>query len=76
MIRQEIGDIAGMAATLHNMGSIIYGRKAYEEAIPYFLKAYAILKQIGSPNLQHPESYLDAIKEKLGEARYQEIPPK
>jgi hypothetical protein len=51
--------------TLHNMGAIGFENQDWELAIPYFLQAYQILEKIGSPNAQHPLSYLNAIKEKV-----------
>jgi tetratricopeptide (TPR) repeat protein len=72
-IQQQIGDINGMATTLHNMGSISFGISDFERATPYFIEAYRILKKIGSPNVKVTERYLNAIIERIGEAKFQEI---
>ncbi len=73
-IQQQIGDVAGLAATLNNMGAIYWNQKnEVESAIGAFVKAYQIFTQIGSPNARAPESYLNAIIESIGEARFQEI---
>ena len=73
-IQQQIGDIAGLAATLNNMGVIYWNQKKEEEsAIQAFMQSYQILQQIGSPNVQVPESYLNTIIESIGEARFKEI---
>jgi hypothetical protein len=70
---QQIGDIYGMAGTLHNMGGILFERNDFEGAAPYFIQAYQIFYQIGSPNAKVPKSYLQSIIERIGEAKYQEI---
>jgi tetratricopeptide (TPR) repeat protein len=72
-IRQQIGDINGMATTLHNMGCILFERNDFEDATPYFIQAYQIFHQIGSPSAKVPESYFQAIIERIGEAKFQEI---
>ena len=55
------------------MGAMTFDRNEYEPAIPYLMQAYSIFRQLGSPNQEHPVSYLGAIIEKIGEARFQEI---
>jgi tetratricopeptide (TPR) repeat protein len=73
-IWQQIGDIAGLATTLANIGAIYWDqKKEVENAIQAFWQAYQIFKQIGSPNVKVPESYLVGIIEAIGEARFQEI---
>ncbi len=72
-ITQEISDIAGMATTLNNIGGMLFKQNHLEEAIPPLIQAYSIFQKIGSPNVQAPASYLNTIREKIGEARFQEI---
>ncbi|MDX1908456.1 MAG: tetratricopeptide repeat protein [Bacteroidia bacterium] len=73
-IQREIGDINGLAITLNNMATIVFQQQDKpEEALPLFLQSYQLFKQIGSPNEKVPMSYLQAIREQLGPARYQEI---
>ncbi|MFM9952022.1 MAG: tetratricopeptide repeat protein [Saprospiraceae bacterium] len=73
-ILQQIGDIAGLATTLHNKGAIYWNQKnEAESAIQAFMTSYQIFQKIGSPNVQLPESYLNAILEHIGEARFLEI---
>jgi tetratricopeptide (TPR) repeat protein len=72
-IQQQIGNINGMAATLTNMGAILFEREKIEASIPLFRQAYSIFRQIGSPNMKAPEGYLEAIIQKIGEQRFQEI---
>jgi tetratricopeptide (TPR) repeat protein len=72
-IRQQIGDINGMAVTLTNMGAMLFEQDRYEEATPLLLQAQAIFQKLGSPNVQIAASYLQAIIERIGEARFKEM---
>ncbi len=73
-IRREIGDISGLAITLNNMAKILFEeRNNPDEALPLFLESQSLFKQIGSPNEKVSAGHLDAIRQQIGEARYQEI---
>jgi tetratricopeptide (TPR) repeat protein len=74
VIQQQIGDIAGLAATLHNMGCIFWKQKQnVKSAITCFIQAYQTFIQIGSPDAMVPESWLNLIKETIGEAAFTAI---
>ncbi|TAK49527.1 MAG: tetratricopeptide repeat protein [Saprospiraceae bacterium] len=72
-IMQEIGDIHGIATNLTNVGAMLFEQNRLEEAVLLLAQAHDIFQQIGSPNVKVPASYLGAIKERIGEARYQQI---
>ena len=72
-ILQQIGDIYGMAATMANIGAMLFEQESYEEAIPILMQAYAILEKIGSPNVKYPLLYLGEIIRRIGEAKFEEI---
>ncbi len=72
-IRKEIGDQSGIAKTLHKIGIAYFEQDQYEAAIAPIFQAYQILERIGSPNAKKSASYLNAIIEKIGEARFQAI---
>ena len=72
-ITQQIGDMAGVGTTLSNMGAMLYKQNRYEEAVPLLVHANQIFQKTGSPNVTVPESYLTAIIERIGEAKFQEI---
>lgn len=73
-IQQAIGDIDGLATSTHNMAAIVFQQQGKpEEALPMFLQAYAIFHQLGSPNEKAPIGYINAIVQRIGEARFQEI---
>jgi tetratricopeptide (TPR) repeat protein len=72
-ICQEIGDINGMATTMNNMGSRYFDQEKYEEAVPLLMQAYQIRQKIGSPAANDTAGYLNAIIERIGEAKFQAI---
>ena len=73
-IQQQIGDIASLAATLNNMGAILLDQKNdIEQATIAFWKSYNILQRLGSLNSKYPASNLQAIIQRIGEAKFQEI---
>lgn len=75
-ITKQIGDIASKAITLQNMGILFFEQARYEEAIPLLIQSHQILQSIGSPNVQHPAGYLQTIRERIGEARFQKAAAK
>jgi tetratricopeptide (TPR) repeat protein len=73
-VRQEINDVAGLATTLHNMGAIFWEQQQNaKQAVPCFIQAYQKFNQIGSPNVQHTERYLEDIHAAIGAARFDAI---
>ena len=51
-----------------------FEQENWEAALPYIAQAYRYLGiRVGSPNAKTSASYLDALIEKLGEARVQQI---
>jgi hypothetical protein len=50
-----------------------FEQEHWEAAVPYIAQAYTIFNKIGSPNAKTSAGYLNAIIEKLGEARVQQI---
>lgn len=69
-ICQQIGDIAGMATTLNNIGALFFEQNQLQEAVPLLMQAYQIRMQIGSPDAQGTAGYLGAIIQKVGEAQF------
>ena len=72
-IRQDIGDLSGMATTLHNIGNTFFKQEEFEAAVAPIFQAYQIFEHIGSPNKDVSLRYLNALVEKIGEARVLEI---
>jgi len=72
-IRQEIGDISGKATTLANIGALLFKQGKLEEAVPLLVQAHGAFTQIGSPNAQKVEGWLNDVIEQIGEARFKEL---
>jgi tetratricopeptide (TPR) repeat protein len=49
-IRREIGDRAGEASTLNNIGLVHHNRGDWQPALSYFEKARSIFREVGSRN--------------------------
>jgi len=73
LIQQELGDRYHEASTLYNIGATYFKQNQLEAAIPPLLRAYSIFQKMGVPDKKNPESYLNAIISKIGEARFKEI---
>ena len=62
-IQQEIGDIAGLCASLFNIGHIHLQNEEHKKAIQAWLKAYKIAKKI---NLAQALDALENLAKGLG----------
>lgn len=72
-ISDKIGNIDTKAKALLTIGEILFEQEQFEDAVPLLVQAYSIFQKIGSQNVQVIESYLVAIIERIGEAKFQEI---
>ena len=70
---EEIGDKSGIALTLGQIGRIKHGQEKYHEAISAFANAASIFKVLGSPYFELAIKDLAAIKEEIGEDKFNEI---
>uniref|UniRef100_UPI00359324A4 tetratricopeptide repeat protein n=1 Tax=Persicitalea sp. TaxID=3100273 RepID=UPI00359324A4 len=71
---QEIGDLDGIATAASNLGAIYFEQYLnVEKAIPLFMRAYHLFTEMGSPNANAPENYLNAILTQIGEERFMQI---
>ena len=73
-IQRQIGDKSGEGTTLYNMG-VLYIKQFQDvdKAIFLLFHANSIFKQIGSPSIKSAESWLTAIRQQIGEARFNQI---
>ena len=62
-IRQEIGDVAGLCATLFNMAHIHWENKEQQQALSTWLTVYKLAKQM---NLAQALEALDGLGKQLG----------
>jgi len=72
-IQREIGNDNTTAATLTNIGAILYEQKEYKNAIPLLLESLYMHIKTGSPRAKYPQAYLNLIIEKIGKSRFNEI---
>lgn len=68
-IKEKLGDISGAASSYGQLGVLNFQLQRYETAAEYFVKAFAIFHQIGSPNTQLAQQYLALVQEKIGEEK-------
>lgn len=63
-----------MAARATNLGVIYLNNyQDIETAIPLLMGAYNLLKEMDSPDVNVPESYLNAILAQIGDERFMQI---
>ena len=70
---EKIGDIKNVAGCLHQVGMIYQERGEYDAALGQYQKSLAIFERIGSPNAKIVMGNIALIREKIGEAAFQEL---
>jgi len=71
-IREEIGDKAGIANSLSNIGEIWRSKKNYPTALEYFLKSFALQDRIGVDKNPITGS-ITQIRRELGLKKFRKI---
>jgi tetratricopeptide (TPR) repeat protein len=72
-IKKGLGDRSGIAGTLYQLGTIHFAKGNYESALQKFLAAAEIAKELHHENLPLALNMIEKVKEKLGEAKFQEL---
>jgi len=72
-IKEKIGDMPGKAISFGQLGQLYFAKNDLETALNYFIQAFTIFDKIGSPYKDLAKGYIDQIKEKMGEAAFQEL---
>ncbi len=72
-LKIEIRDTIGIATVGHNMGVLAFENNDWENAIRFISASYHYMPDKESVNALRSKKYLNAIKEKIGEAKFQEI---
>jgi hypothetical protein len=70
---EKIGDIAGMAMSMGQMGALYFEQNQFETALKLSLQAFAIFAKIGSPNANKVKHNIDLCREKMTEEQFQAI---
>jgi tetratricopeptide (TPR) repeat protein len=69
-IRREVGDRGGEGATLWNMGALYFEQGHYDVALASLLLARDIFEEVQSPNRDGVQSWIDALRRKVGEEQF------
>jgi len=72
-IKEKIGDLPGRAISLGQMGKLYIEREDYPTALSLCLQSLAIFQKLGSPNAEIVMGYIARIREKIGEAGFEEL---
>jgi tetratricopeptide (TPR) repeat protein len=72
-IDEELGDRAGMASTISQIGVLLTKRGSPAEAVPLNLRSLRIRLQLQSPQVRIDLYWLRRQRELLGEERFGEI---
>lgn len=69
-ITKTLGDQLGIASTAEQIGTLLSSTKRYKEALKNFMAAAEIFENLDSPYLQTTLNDIDAMKQELGEKRF------
>ncbi|MCU0285759.1 MAG: hypothetical protein MUF15_05110 [Acidobacteria bacterium] len=72
-IKEKIGDIAGMASSMGQMGKLYFNQNQYETALKLFCQAFLIFTKIGSPNADIVKDNIVICREKMTEEQFNAI---
>ncbi|HLP58296.1 MAG TPA: hypothetical protein VK186_05675 [Candidatus Deferrimicrobium sp.] len=71
-IKEELGDRAGVAGTLNQVGSIYHQQKKYPETFENYRIAFSILTELQSPDAEKTLRNLGKLKDAWGEEAFEE----
>ena len=72
-ICEKIGDIAGKASSMAQMGELYFQQQEFETALKYSIQAFLIFSKIGSPNADQAKNDIALCREKMPEERFKAI---
>jgi tetratricopeptide (TPR) repeat protein len=72
-ISEKIGDIPGLANSMGQMGNLYVQKKEFAIALEFFIRAFLIFTNIGSPNANKARNDIDRCRENLPEEQFQAI---
>jgi tetratricopeptide (TPR) repeat protein len=64
-IRIKIGDIPGKASSFSQLGMLYFETKNYNKALIFFIKAFLVFSELGSPNANLAISDILKVKEMI-----------
>ncbi len=66
-IQEALGDRAGLAVTLHNMGFVAQAKEDWPTTLAYFTRSRDLSQQIGlEKDVQEEEGLIVEVKKKMG----------
>jgi hypothetical protein len=72
-IKEKIGDIAGVALSNVQMGTLYFKQSKFETALKFFIKAFLVFAKIGSPYANQAKKDITRVREKLTEEQFNAI---
>jgi tetratricopeptide (TPR) repeat protein len=72
-IAEKIGDIAGMAISMGQMGDLYLNQNHCETALKLLFQSFAIFAKIGSPNANQAKELIVICREKMTEEQFKAI---
>jgi tetratricopeptide (TPR) repeat protein len=72
-IKEKIGDIAGAAISMAQMGTLYFKQSKCETALKLFIQAFLVFAKIGSPYANQAKKYIVEVREKLHEEQFNAI---
>jgi len=72
-IKQELGDRSGIAGSFEHMGILYFALNKDETAIKYLSRAFIIFQSLSSPSMELAGSYLNQIRQRIGEKKFNKI---
>lgn len=72
-IKEELGDKAGIASSIGQLGRLAYLEGDYVTAVRLWAMAYGIFEELGSPERDIVGRWVTKLQEEVGEERFDEL---
>ena len=72
-IDEKIGDIAGAALSMAQLGTLYFNQNKFETALEYFIQAFLVFAKIGSPYANQARKGISRVREKLPQEQFNAI---
>jgi hypothetical protein len=72
-IDEKIGDIAGLALSIGQMGNLYFQKKEFETALKFFIQAFQVFTKLGSPYAQKAGKDIETTRKKLPKRTFKKI---
>jgi hypothetical protein len=72
-IDEKIGDIAGAALSMAQIGTLYFNQNKFETALELFIQAFLVFAKIGSPYANQARKDIARVREKLPQEQFNAI---